>query len=211
VRDFLLGATGQPAAFASLIAAVIAASVALVTFAVAQLLTSLRERAVFLTPKLEALYLIINEVTTDNVRICYLAFRAVDGDENAREELAKMDHLDLYGHKRAKEIIMYIRLYFPRLARIHQLVFRAQRELNDLLWRVTHKEEVAMQDMVRAGGQVGHFIKLMEQEIVANRDALIKDRVFRRRFKETTEAEIEDMTSPPAGSPIAPPPRYHSE
>lgn len=211
MRDFLVWAAAQPAAFASLVAAVIAASVALVIFAVTQLLTSQRERAVFLTPKLETLYLIINQVTSDNTRICHLAFRAIDGDENAREELVEMDHLDLYGHKRAKEIIMYIRLYFPRLARMHQMVFGAQRELNDLLWRVTHKEEVAMRDMVWAGGRVGHFIKLMEQEIVANRGALIKDRVFRRQFKETTEAEIEDVTPPPEGSPIAPPAKSHSE
>jgi hypothetical protein len=108
-----------------------------------------------------------------------------------------MDHLDLYGHRRAKEIIMYIRLYFPRLARIHQFVFAARRVLNDRVFEVSSGEMPATPDMLEAAGLVSHLLKLMESEIVNNRDALIGDRLWPRRYRESSKEELEAVTPPP--------------
>lgn len=133
MKELLAWSTTQPGAFASLIGAVIAASVGLFTFSLTQLLTSRRERAVFLTPKLEALYLLLNEVAAHHARVCQIFFRALKGDEEARVELRDMDVVKLYGHDNAKKIVMYIRLYFPKLSEVHQLLFGAQREIDNML------------------------------------------------------------------------------
>src|SRR4051812_19427839 len=118
--------TKNPSAFASLTSAVIAASVAFIVFAITQYLTGKRDRTRFLTPKLEELYLLLNSVSEDNAKFFKLLYLCLEGDESARQEFNSVGDLDLYGHKTAKRIIMYIRLYFPKLSRIHQLLFASQ-------------------------------------------------------------------------------------
>jgi len=196
--DFLAWLKDNPGITASLTSATIAASVAFIVFALTQLLTAKRGRAQQLTPKLEALYLLINKVAADNASVCTEAFKAICGDSSAVLKIKNMDHLDLYGHRTAKEIIMYIRLYFPRLGRIHQLMFAAQKELNDLLFEVCAEHPPSMPDMLEAAGMVSHFLRLMESEIVNNRDALIGDKLWPRRYRECSEAELNDVKPPPA-------------
>jgi hypothetical protein len=164
VSELLRWITNNPGAFASLISAVIAASVALVVFALTQFISQKRERAQFLTPKLETLYSLVNEVAAWNASVCKLAYYAVDGDDESRKRLVEMDDLDLYGHRHAKSIIMYIRLYFPQLSTIHQMLFTAQRELNNLLYRLHSETPPKLEELMEAGGEVAHFLGLTERE-----------------------------------------------
>lgn len=187
----------NPGIVASLVSAVVAASVALVVFAITQWLISKRNRTQFLAPKLETLYLVVNRIAAEHTAVCTEAFRAVDGDDAAASRIREMDHLELYGHRTAKEAIMYIRLYFPKLALIHQRIFAAQRELNNRLFEVSIGKPPSMEDMLEAAGAVSHFVMLMEREIVRNRDALIGDRLWPRRYKSTSQAELEEIAPPP--------------
>lgn len=182
-----------------MMSAIIAASVALTVFALTQLLGRKRERGQFLTPKLEALYGLVNEVAAWNASMCRLAYMVTDGDQESRKKLLEMDDLELYGHRHAKSIIMYIRLYFPQLSRIHQRLFRAQAELNRAIFELHSDKPPKMEELIKAGGMVGHFLRLMEAEIVNNRDALIRDRFFPKRFKPSTDAEIDAVMPPPEG------------
>jgi hypothetical protein len=195
--ELLTWLKANPNVTGGLLSATLAASVAFIVFAVTQLLTSKRNRAQFLVPKLEELYLLVNKEAAENAAICTEAFRAIAGDKEAQEKIRRMDHLDLYGHRRAKEFIMYIRLYFPRLGRIHQLMFAAQQVLNDRLFEVSVGEMPTMPSMLEAAGLVSHFVKLMEAEIVNNRDALIGDRLLPRRYRESSNEELEAVTPPP--------------
>lgn len=181
----------------ALLSAAVAASVALIVFALTQLLTSKRNRAQLLIPKLEELYLLVNKEAAENALICTDAFRAIAGDDEAQQRIHTANHLDLYGHRRAKEIIMYIRLYFPRLGRIHQLMFAARRVLNDRLFEISAGEMPTMDNMLEAAGRVSHLIRCMEAEIVNNRDSLIGDRLWPRRYRESTKEELEALTPPP--------------
>jgi hypothetical protein len=164
--------------------------VALVVFAVTQFLTARRERAGLLVPKLEELYLALNQLTEENGTVCALGLRAIDGDVNAGGKLRDMSELDVYGHRIGKKIIMYIRLYFPKLGPIHQQVFGAQRKAHDLLYQIKVGHIPAMEDMLRAAGMVAHLVRLMEREIVNNRDSLIGDRLWRPRYRSTTPEEL---------------------
>lgn len=104
----------------SVIAALIAASVALIVFAFTQFITQRREQVRFLTPKLEELYLLLNRVSAENASIFKLTINYAEGSIAGQEQLRNIDELTLYGHGRAKDIIMLIRLYFPDLSKVHQ-------------------------------------------------------------------------------------------
>lgn len=189
----------NPGAFASLVSAVVAASISLTIFSLTQLLARRRERTQLLIPKLEELYLLVNNVSADNAKIFSLNFYALQGRVASRRELDAMDDLDAYGHRTAKKIIMYIRLYFPKLERIHQLLFRAQATFNDMQFAARNGKHPELDEFVLAAGRVGHFLQLMEEEIIANRDHLLKDHFLPRRFKGSTREQIETETPPPPG------------
>jgi hypothetical protein len=188
--------TGNAAAFASMVSAVIAASVALLVFAVTQFLSAKQKRREFLTPKLEELFLLLNQVAEENQSSYVLVRDCLLGDWEAKEQLLKMDHLDLYGHRTAKKIVMYVMLYFPELAPTHQRMFREQRELNDLIHQVSRGAVLPQQDVLMAAGSVGHCVRMMTGEIINNRDRLIRDVLFARRYRRTTDEEFENI--PPA-------------
>jgi hypothetical protein len=88
----------------------------------------------------------------------------VIGNINAQEELNTMDELDLYGHRKAKKIIMCIRLYFPQMSQIHQMLFAAQRDLNNHIAALNSDAHPDLSDIITASGRIGHFLRLMEAE-----------------------------------------------
>jgi hypothetical protein len=191
--------SNNPSGFVSLISAVIAASVSLMVFTIGQFLARRRERTQFLTPKLEELYLLLNKVSEDNVKFFGLAYLSLQGDARAREELASKEDIELYGHTTAKKIVMYIRLYFPKLSRIHQLLFAAQRDLNQLMFQLHTSTPPDSEAIVEASERVGHFVRLMEEEIIANRDQLLRDYFFQKPYKKTTQQAMEAKIPRPDG------------
>ena len=189
----------------SVIAAVIAAAVAFIVFTLTQFITQKREQIRFLTPKLEELYLLLNGVSADNASFFKLTINCLEGRGSACEQLKGIDELTLYGHGRAKEIIMLIRLYFPHLSKIHQYLFSAQRDLNEKMWTLLNAEPPETNEIVLSSGQVGHFIGLMEAEIINNRDALVGDYIFSKKYRGSTDKEISSMHPPPDGPIISSP------
>lgn len=196
-----------PAVLPALTSALIAAAVAIFIMAISQYLIFKKGRTDFLTPKLEQLYLLLNELSEHNVTQFKLHFSALNGDAASRAKLAEIDELDLYGLRRAKKIVMYVRLYFPKLSRAHQMIFAAERELNALQHAILSPTPPDAEEFLLASGQVGHFLMLMEQELIRNRDLLLHANMFPWPYRSTTAAEIDDASPPPAGNPFAPTPR----
>ena len=188
---------GNPSVVASLLSAVIAGSVALFVFAFTQFFSKKREQIQFLTPKLEELYLLLNSLSENNVTIFKVAYNCANGDPHNCEQLQSIEEIDLYGLRGAKQIIMYIRLYFPELSRIHQHLFSAQNQLNNRIWSLNTSSPASKDEIVNYCGQVGHFLRLMESEIIENRDKLVGDYIFPKRYIKTTDKQIKAMPSPP--------------
>lgn len=205
MSELLFWITENQGIAGTIISAVIAAAVALIVFALTQIFTQKREQIRFLTPKLEELYLHLNGVASDNASLFKLTINCVEGNQAACKQLASIDELTLYGHSRAKEIIMLIRLYFPQLSKIHQHLFSAQRELNNKMWALLNAEPPSSDEIIFASGLVGHFNKLMEAELIKNRDALIGDYFFFKRFKGSTDEEISSVQPPPHDSIMSSP------
>lgn len=196
-----------PASLPALTSALIAAAVAIFIMAISQYLIFRKSRTDFLTPKLEQLYLLLNELSEHNVTQFKLHFNALNGDAPARAKLVEMDELDLYGLRRAKKIIMYVRLYFPQLSRAHQMIFAAERRLNSLQHAILSSTPPEPEEFLLASGQVGHFLMLMEQELIGNRDLLLRANALPWRYRFVTDSEIADEKPPPAGDPFAPTPQ----
>ena len=116
--------------------AVIAASVALIVFTVTQMIAQKRDATQLLLPKLEQVYLLLNELSEHNARMFKLYHLAMAGDVESQNTLNGLDDLTHYGLDRGKKIVMYIRLYFPALSRVHQMLFAAEGQLNILRYEV---------------------------------------------------------------------------
>lgn len=188
----------NPSAAASIASAVIAAAVALLVFTITQMITRKREATQLLLPKLEQLYLLLNDLSEQNARMSKLYYLAVEGDAEARRKLNETDDLVSYGLDRAKKIIMYIRLYFPNLSKIHQLLFAAEHQLNALRFEAGSANPPKQMDLLLAAGRVGHFLRLMEEEIIDNRDVLVKSNSFPRRYRSVSQEQINNPASPPS-------------
>lgn len=192
-------AVANPSAAASIASAVIAASVALVVFTVTQMIARKREATQLLLPKLEQVYLLLNELSEHNARMFKLYHFALEGDVAAQKTLNELDDPTYYGLDRAKKIVMHIRLYFPALSKVHQMLFAAERQLNMLRFQVQSAETPDVEALLMAGGNVGHFLRLMEQEIIDNRDVLLKANWLPRRYKGVTQEQIDNPSPRPEG------------
>jgi hypothetical protein len=179
--------------------AVIAASVALIVFTVTQMIAQKRDATQLLLPKLEQVYLLLNELSEHNARMFKLYHLAMAGDVESQNTLNGLDDLTHYGLDRGKKIVMYIRLYFPALSRVHQMLFAAEGQLNILRYEVRSAAPPEAEDLLMASGDVGHFLRLMEQEIVDNRDVLLRANWLPRRYRAVTHEQIDNPIPRPEG------------
>jgi hypothetical protein len=99
---------------------------------------------------------------------------------------------------------MYVRLYFPKLSKIHQTLFRAQGKLNKLKWLILTDNPPSQSEIITASGEVSHLLRLMEQELIDNRDVLLEDHSFLKRYKVTSKEAMENITPPPEGPVFSP-------
>jgi hypothetical protein len=127
-------------------------------------------------------------------------YLCLEGNAAAQERLAGIDDLDLYGHRRAKRIIMYARLYFPRLQRIHQHLFDAERQFNDVKFRLFTTAPPSLSEVLDATGKVIHLLRAMEQEIVFNRNHLLRANILPKRYRATTDDELQQTSLAPNGA-----------
>lgn len=190
-------------AAASLISAGIAASVSLILLRLNQFFSRRQQRVQFLQPKLEELYLQLNEVAERNTRLFKLLVASVHGDIEAKKQLDDMDELAAYGHLTAKKMIMIVRLYFPRLSRIHQFLFAAERQLSELMWELSAGNPPTLAALIESSGRVGHILRLMEQEMVTNQRKLLQSTLFPRRYRAVSKKKIMNVPPPPNAPPLA--------
>ncbi|WP_162488482.1 hypothetical protein [Azospirillum lipoferum] len=165
---------GNPSVFATLMSAIIAASVAIIVFALTQFITNRRERSKLLTQKLEELYILVNEVFEKNADRCERYKAASLGDEDALGYFIKTHSTEVYGHSRAKKIIMYIRLYFPELTYVHQHAFKAEAKVNHALYKIHTGSMESFDKIFELSGAFGQLMRLMEKEIIENYAKLVR-------------------------------------
>ena len=171
----------NPTAIASLSTAVISGAVALIVVCITQWALSRRAIRELRTAKLEELYLALNQAASDNLeRYCIVTEGLTDPDKRAS---AAITDPKIYGGDLNKKMIMYIRLYFPRLAHGHQKMFNTQRWINDLIYKIHSATPPERSQIDSAFEGYGACIRELEEEIVSNQRLLIDRPILPRRYK----------------------------
>ncbi len=165
----------------TLLTAILGALVALLVVLLTQWILGRRARTEILTSKLEELYLLLNQASSENVdryeKLVVHLYR-VPGDTKSLPLDRSTYSLDLH-----KKIIMYVQLYFPPLKRAHVRMFQSNSAITHILYRAGTGEEPTESEIHAAFGSYGDCLRNMEDEIIQNRAILVKDTLLPRRYK----------------------------
>lgn len=164
----------------SFLTALIAAFVSFAVVVLTQWILGRRARVELLTKKLEEVYLLLNQASSENVTRYEAIFAQVAQGGVAPPGTLERSafHLDLH-----KKIVMYVRLYFPLLAPAHQHMFHCNNRISWVIHHVAIGQQVEDKDVHEAFGAYGDSLRNMEQEIIVNKPLLVGERMFWRRYK----------------------------
>ncbi|BAU47837.1 hypothetical protein SVA_1262 [Sulfurifustis variabilis] len=165
----------------TLLTAIIGALVAVLVVVLTQWILGRRARTELLTSKLEELYLLLNQASSENVdryeKLVVHLYRAPEETKPLPLDRSTYS-LDLH-----KKIIMYVQLYFPHLKPTHVRMFQSNSAITDILYRAGTGEKPTESEIHAAFGSYGDYLRNMEDEIIQNRAILVKDAVLPRRYK----------------------------
>jgi len=182
MSDFIAWLKDNPT-IVPLLTAFIGAGAALAGVYLTQRASSRRGNRELLSKKLEELYQLLNEAASDNVERYKILSSAYTDPEKYR--LLELNVEKLYGLELNKKMVMYIRLYFPSLAKVHQKLFTTQRKLNELIYRIDEKDPPAWVEFDILFAQLGSCLRDMEEEMIKNRGLLTGERSL-MRYKRAT-------------------------
>lgn len=179
---FVSWLTAAPQGAIAILTAALAALVALLVAVLTQWVLGRRARTELLTKKLEELYLVLNEISAHNLRrveeALPLAIATPFNKPKITGGSVERQGLDLH-----KKIIMLVRLYFPKLAKAHQTVFRCNSEVNDLIYTAETGPPLSDARLLALSGAYRDAFVAMEEEIISNRRVLVNDHVLPVRYK----------------------------
>ena len=165
----------------TLFTAIVGALVALLVVVLTQWILGRRARTELLTSKLEELYLLLNQASSENVdryeKLVVHLYRAPDETKSLPPDRSTYS-LDLH-----KKIIMYVQLYFPPLKRAHVRMFQSNSSITDILYRAGTGGKPTESEIHAAFGSYGDCLRNVEDEIIQNRAILVKDAVLPHRYK----------------------------
>jgi len=168
-----------------LFATAITACVTIFVVVITQWILSRRARSELLTKKLEELYLVLNESSVHNVSRIEAAIPLASATpftkENVSDSLVGIQGMDLQ-----KKIIMYVRLYFPRLLPAYKLMYTANNEVNRIITDAESGPNLSEEKLRNTTAVYGDAIRDMEFEIVENRAMHVKEAIFSIRYKKNT-------------------------
>jgi len=171
-----------------IVSTIISATVSFVVVMLSHWATSKRERIEHLITKLEELYLLLNkgrELNSEKYNII------IKGKANPKLLLTKLQSLDdIYCYKLFRHMIMYVRLYFPRLELTQQHLYDNQKHLNDLISSFIDSGVLSIDEITQASFSIGEFLKKMEVEIIDNHAVLVGKKSFLKLYKRAHDAPL---------------------
>jgi hypothetical protein len=171
-----------PTGAITLATAILTALVAIFVTVLTQWVLGRRARTDLLTKKLEELYLALNEASAHNVERFHAAVPLTSPNpfDKVKVSTSSVNAMGLDLHKK---IIMYVRLYFPKLSAAHQAVFAANQEVNNLIYEAETGPPIPEERLLLASGHYGDTLQAMEAEIISNRSCLVRETILPRRYK----------------------------
>ncbi|MBK6744072.1 MAG: hypothetical protein IPG66_14320 [Hydrogenophilales bacterium] len=166
----------------AILTAALAAVVALLVAVLTQWILSRRSRTELLTKKLEELYLVLNEVSAHSVKRFEEALPLVSATPFTKPSITG-GSVERHGLDLHKKIVMYVRLYFPKLFAAHQEVFRCNSSLNMLIYEAETGPPLSEERLVSLSGAYRDAVAAMEEELIRNRSILVKDYLLPVRYR----------------------------
>ena len=165
----------------ALLTATLAAGIAVFVTVLTQWVLGRRARTDLLTKKLEELYLALNAASAHNVQRYNASVHLAELSPFTRERVSStpVDDLGLDLHKR---IVIYVRLYFPKLTAAHQAVFIANREVNMLIYSAETGPPLTTPVLKKLSADYGESLQKMEAEIISNRALLVREGIRPRGY-----------------------------
>jgi len=188
MEQYLMWLKNNPAGVTTLSAALISAAVAIIVLVISQWVSARRNRKEFLTKKLEELYLLINQIGEHNVERFELLVKLAN-KKSKFDNTNAAESIKAYGLDVNKKIVMLIRLYFPNLSQSHQRIFKANREINKIIFNLSSGGETNDTEVNNAITEFTSQLGAFEEEIIQNINILIKSNVFSRHYKKITQPD----------------------
>ena len=188
----------------AILTAALAAVVALLVAVLTQWILSRRARTELLTKKLEELYLVLNEVSAHSVKRFEEAFPLVSATPFTKPSVTG-GSVERHGLDLHKKIVMYVRLYFPKLFAAHQEVFRCNSSLNMLIYEAETGPPLSEERLVSLSGVYRDAVVAMEEELIRNRSILVKDYLFPVRYRREAIKRTQSPRVKSDAQPIIPP------
>lgn len=170
----------------SILSAIISAIVAVTIFFISQWILSRRSTVELRTKKLEELYLSLNELSNSHA-VRFEIIRNISGGK--RDILDDPEHTHkIYLLDINKKILMYVRLYFPELKDTHIELFHGNRLIIEKIYELLEEGKIEQEEFIQVFVNFGNYIKRMEEEIITNRNTLIKDNILPEKYKRYKES-----------------------
>jgi hypothetical protein len=181
----------------ALLTATLAAAAALLVVFLTQWILGRRARTELLTKKLEELYLSLNDVLAHNLKRVEGALPLFSGSTTTTDlsrNSSERQGLDLH-----KKIIMYVRLYFPKLSASHQNIFHRNSAINMLIYSIESGIKHEAEELLELSYSYRDAVVAMEEEIINNRNILVKDQLFFRKYNKSKikESKSNQQQPPP--------------
>jgi hypothetical protein len=174
--------SSAPQGAIAILTAALAAAIAVLVAVLTQWILGRRARTELLTKKLEELYLALNEVSAHNVKRVNEALPLASATPFSKPKITgeTVEHLGLDLHKK---IVMLVRLYFPRLSKAHQVVFQRNSKVNMHIYEAETGPSLSIEQLLTLSGAYRDAVVAMEEELILNRRALVKDYLIPVHYK----------------------------
>jgi len=168
--------------------ALISALVAIALFFISQWFLSRRNSVELRTKKLEELYLAVNDLSNKHAVRFEIVRNITNGDNSILEDPEHTHKLYLLDIN--KQIIMYVRLYFPELEKTHIELFHGNSEITEKIYLLLNHGEIEQEDFISIFVSFGSYLRAMEEEIINNRESLVGATLWPRKHKRSTHNKL---------------------
>ncbi len=167
------------------VTALLAAIVALVVMILTQWVLGRRARTDLLTKKLEELYVLVLKWLDDAAATKTTVDRLLESQPLSQEARATI--LSHVNQPRAdRRASMYINMYFQRLNRFDEDVFRANQHFTKVVRQFGEGEKTTNVDIQRAYLKLWLLLQPLRDEILKNHAYLTRSRLFRPSYKQSS-------------------------
>ena len=161
--------------------ALISAFVAIAIFFLSQWFLSRRNSVELRTKKLEELYLTVNELSNKHAVRFEMVRNITHGDDSILsdpEYTHKLYLLDIN-----KQILMYVRLYFPELEKTHIALFHENRNITEKIHFLLENGHIDQEEFIATFVGFGEHLRAIESEIINNKKRLVGENILPKRHK----------------------------